>query len=123
MMEVQGLEGVKYQDNLQQRQECAGSDAAIQVDREVDRIYLQTPGKLQVGRGPLEWGPDGSKRDTPCQPGFCALSDVRSHCTGAAGQQRGQSICRRPASCRWLQIPMVVLQPGLLPSAACCFGP
>ena len=49
MLQVQGLEGVKYQDNLQQRQECAGSDAAIQVDREVDRIYLHTPSRLQVG--------------------------------------------------------------------------
>lgn len=51
MLQVQGLEGVKYQDNLQQRRECAGSDAAIQVDREVDRIYLQTPSKLQVSAG------------------------------------------------------------------------
>ena len=48
MLQVEGLEGVKYQDNLQQRQECAGSDVSIQVDREVDRIYLQTPSKLQV---------------------------------------------------------------------------
>ena len=51
MLQVQGLEGIKYQDNLQQRQECAGSDAAIQVDREVDRIYLHTPSKLQVSAG------------------------------------------------------------------------
>lgn len=47
-IEISGLEGCGYQDNLDNRRECFGDEKRLKIDREIDRIYSGTPGILEI---------------------------------------------------------------------------
>lgn len=45
---VEGLQGVEYLDSLQNKQRLTQNDPSVRFTGEVDRIYLQTPNRLEV---------------------------------------------------------------------------
>ena len=47
---VEGLSGLKYLDNMQNRQEGTDESQVISVNGEIDRIYVKAPDHLKVTR-------------------------------------------------------------------------
>ena len=45
---VDGLQGVDYLDSLQEKKRISEKGASVRFSGEVDRIYLATPGRLEV---------------------------------------------------------------------------
>ena len=45
---IEGLAGREYLDNLADKRRCAESAPALRFSGEVDRIYLDVPGRLRV---------------------------------------------------------------------------
>ena len=45
---VEGLSGLKYLDNMQNRQQGTDEQDVISVDGEIDRIYVKAPDQLKV---------------------------------------------------------------------------
>lgn len=71
---IQGLQGLRYQDNTRDRAESQDDAAEVQANAEIDRIYLKTPDTLQASLWLHQ--PAVNCRADRCSSGGCRDADA-----------------------------------------------